>query len=155
MLEIVENTALPAPSEYLIEKFEIDYRVKLPDKFVKFFLNGNGAKVRPNTFDFRGNTYAIERFLCFLDRPQDNEIEGWYDIGVVITQLDERLVNDEELIGMNIIPFAFLFAGNYICLDYRSGDVPSVCIWYHETSEDLNPATETIFPSFSDFLSYF
>ena len=37
-----------------------------------------------------------------------------------MSQLDERIIEDEDLIGVEILPIAVLFAGDFVCLDYRS-----------------------------------
>ena len=84
-----------------------------------------------------------------------NELdEGCYDIGVVETQLDDRLGDDEDETGTFIIPVAVLFAGDFVCLDFRKDkENPEVCIWYHEMSEYLAPYTKRIAGSFTEFLS--
>ena len=40
--------------------------------------------------------------LCLLDKPKKDEINGWYDLSVVISRLDARLVDDEDLEEWNI-----------------------------------------------------
>ncbi|MED3999121.1 SMI1/KNR4 family protein [Priestia aryabhattai] len=72
--------------------------------------------------------YMIDRFLCILNITGERDDE-YYDIGVVRTQLDERIVFDENLVGTELLPIAVLFAGDFVCLDYRgSRDNPSVCV---------------------------
>ena len=77
-----------------------------------------------------------------------------YDIGVIITQLDARLLEeeDEEQTGYKVIPIAVLFAGNFLCLDYRTGDTPSIAIWFHEESDEYSPSLVKIADSFSEFI---
>lgn len=56
-----------------------------------------------------------------------------YDIDVTLTQIEDRLTDIEDLIGIDILPVAFLFAGDFVCLDYRDNrENPSVCVWNHE-----------------------
>ncbi|MDW4510740.1 SMI1/KNR4 family protein [Priestia megaterium] len=69
--------------------------------------------------------YMIDRFLNITGERDDE----YYDIGVVRTQFDERIVFDENLVGTELLPIAVLFAGDFVCLDYRgSRDNPSVCV---------------------------
>ena len=69
-----------------------------------------------------------------------------------LTQVEERIVSNPELVGYEIIPFAVLFAGDLLCLDYREAETPSVCVWFHEESEEWNPVTEKVAESFSEFM---
>ena len=65
------------------------------------------------------NELLIERFLCLLEDSEDDDENGWYDIEVVLSDIDTRLTDDEDLTGINVIPFAVLFAGDFLCLDFR------------------------------------
>ena len=97
--------------------------------------------------------YMIDRFLCILNITGERDDE-YYDIGVVRTQLDERIVFDENLVGTELLPIAILFAGDFVCLDYRNNvKEPIVCVWNHEGSSDLNPVTSIISNSFEEFLN--
>ena len=69
------------------------------------------------------NELLIERFLCLLEDPEDDDENGWYDIEVVLSDIDTRLTDDEDLTGINIIPFAVLFAGDFLCLDFRENTI--------------------------------
>ena len=86
-----------------------------------------------------------------MEDPEDDDENGWYDIEVVLSDIDTRLTDDEDLIGINVIPFAVLFAGDFLCLDFR--EIPSVVVWYHEESEELNQVTSEVADNFSEFLS--
>ncbi|EKY5046501.1 SMI1/KNR4 family protein, partial [Listeria monocytogenes] len=97
--------------------------------------------------------YAIDRFLCFLKTPRDNEL-GMYDIDVTLTQLEDRLTDNEDLIGVDILPIAVLFAGDFVCLDFRKDrNNPNVVVWNHEESAELEPVTYFVTNTFSDFVS--
>ena len=97
-------------------------------------------------------SYVIERFLCILKNASDNQ-NGWYDISVVESQIGERLTSNEDLIGVEVLPIAALFAGDYLCLDFREKmQIPEVCVWSHEESEDFSPIIYKVADSFSAFL---
>ena len=49
-MNIVEGTALQAPSEDRLQWFEESYGVILPNEFRDLLNRGNGAQVEPNTF---------------------------------------------------------------------------------------------------------
>lgn len=102
-------------------------------------------------FICKDHEYAIERFLCILSEYKIHRL-GMYDIGVVITQIEDRLSDNPDLIGVEILPIAALFAGDFICLDFRNEkDKPDVCVWSHEESEEDKPVTYKVADSFEEF----
>ncbi len=58
------------------------------------------------------------------------------------------MLDDEDLIGYNVIPFA----GDCFCLDCRKNGIAPVVVWYHEESDDLNPVFATVAESLREFL---
>jgi len=72
---------------------------------------------------------------------------------VVLSQIDTRLTDDENLIGANVIPIAALFAGDFVCLDFRNSETPSVVVWFHEESDELSPVTTKVAEDFTEFLN--
>lgn len=150
-MKIKNDSILPIPSEKRIESFEDYCGIKLPTEFKDFLRQSNGAIPETNVFLYNDRGYVVERFLCLLDEPQSDDVNGWYDIEVVLSQVDTRLTDDEDLVGANIIPFAALFAGDFVCLDFRSGNTPSVLVWFHEESEDFNPVTVEVAKSINEF----
>ena len=154
MINFKENTILPSPTEALIESVEKFSRVKFPSSYKNFIINFNGIVPIDNEFLYDGHEYAIERFLSLLGDEVNNFKEGWSDIEVIITEIGERLAVDEEQLGDVLIPIAVLFAGDYVCLDFRNNEVePTVCIWYHEQSAPFQPVTNKIANSFDEFLN--
>jgi hypothetical protein len=154
MMKIDETSIiLPKPSEERIEKIEKTYRIELPIEYKKFLKNFNGCKPITNILNSNGREYVIERFLCLLDKPRENETYGGYDLTSVLTQLDCRLIDDEDLIGMNVIPIATLFAGDFICLDYRKNINPCIVVWNHEESDDFEPVIEEVADDVNQFLN--
>ena len=152
-MEIRSDTVLPPPSLERVEWFERSYRVKLPAAFVETLMSGNGAELVTNILEHRGYELVIERFLCLLNNPRDYDIHGWYDLSMVLTQLDGRLIEDEDMVGMNLIPFAVVFGGDFLCLDYRESPVPRISLWFHEESAELAPATDVIADSYEAFVA--
>jgi hypothetical protein len=151
-MDFQQGTALIPPTDELVQWFETTYRVKLPNDYVAALQAGNGAV--PSRKEFRQGTRErmIERMLCLIPEPQNDQTNGWYDLTVIVTQLDTRLIDDENLVGMNVIPIAALFAGDFVCLDFRRDpESPTVAVWDHERSRDLHPVLEPIAPSFTVF----
>ncbi|RDX01541.1 cell wall assembly protein [Listeria kieliensis] len=156
MFEVQKGSILVPPSDETVKKFNDFYKVQLPTEYVKFLKKYNGAIPVTNVFSSSKKDYLIERFLCLLSKEDRDRLTdvSWSEIGVVLTELDERLVDDEDLIGMNIIPIAILFAGDFICLDFREDrELPSVCVWLHEESDEFMPVVEKISSDFVDFLN--
>jgi hypothetical protein len=52
-----------------------------------------------------------------------------------------------------LVPFAELFAGNFLCFDYEGGGRPKVVVWRHEDSRDESPYTEFVAANFDEFLT--
>ena len=150
-----ETIIMPLPEDSLIEYFEDSYGpFVLPEDYKMFLKKYNGVVPETRVFDFHDYEYVVEQFLCLLERPIEDPINGMYEIRVVMTQLDERLQDgfDEDATGYQVVPIAALFAGNFLCLDYRTSDVPSIAIWFHEESEEYSPEMVKIADSFSEFL---
>jgi len=153
MLKFNQSNRLPSPPKEQVEKLEQFYRITFPDNYKIFINEYNGAIPLNSTFEFDGNEYVLETFLCILGDLKNDYDEGLYDIGVVTSQIFDRLVDDPNELGIRIIPIASLFAGDFICLDFRnSPEIPSICIWYHEQSEPFHPVTKKIANSFDEFL---
>lgn len=151
MIQMEPDSYLSPPSPQRIEWFESAYRVKLPAELRELLASGNGGVPVQRTFESSGRERLIERFLPLLDSPKDDSRHGIYDISVVMTQVDERLIDDEDLVGMNVIPIAALFGGDLLCLDYRKGRGPSVAVWSHEESDEFEPVLYPVAESYSEF----
>ncbi|OAB45512.1 cell wall assembly protein [Paenibacillus glacialis] len=149
-MEIIQNSILNPPSDERIIKIENYSHVKFPTAFIEFIKKSNGGIPVTNKFILSQNECVVERFLCILDNPKESEL-GDYDISVVLTQLDERLTDNGELIGDELIPFGALFGGDFVCLDYTVSQEPTICIWYHEESEELAPVIEKIADNINEF----
>ena len=143
----------PMPTDALLHEREVAWRVKLPDDYKEFIKNENGLIPSKRYFHFGNNEKVIDRFLAILAISGEKEEEA-YDIGVVSTQLEGRIVFDEDYVGMQLIPIAALFGGDFLCLnDADEAEHPSICIWYHEESYELEPAIEFVANNFTEFLA--
>lgn len=124
----------------------------LARKFSNFFKQFNGGKPINGEFLCNNHSYVIDRFLCLLIEPNKNVL-GMYDIDVTLTQIEDRLTDNEDLIGVDMLPIAVLFAGDFVCLDYRADkQKPSICVWSHEESYELDPVTYNVTESFDSFI---
>lgn len=136
-----------------IKKTEEYCGIKFPDSYINFIKKYNVGMPVYTEFSCNNNVYAINRFLGFIRNYRTSPL-GDYDISVVLTQVDTRLTDNPDLVGDEMIPIAELFAGNLVCLDYRTNkEEPSVCVWDHEASEEFAPVTYHVANTFPEFLS--
>ena len=143
----------PLPTDALLNEREVAWRVKLPDDYKNFIMRKNGFRPSKNLFSVTNRSFLIERFLCVLENSKDNPL-GMYDIDVVMSQLDERLFVHEDILGFELIPIVALYGGDFLCLNYvENSENPSMCIWYHEESYELEPAIEFLANNFTEFLA--
>ena len=152
-MTIQDNTIIqPTPSEALLMEKERKWRLVLPNDYREFILKYNGVIPNERTFECNKRHYVITRFLCIIKNIQE-ESNGWYDISVVESQIGERLTDNEDLIGIEVLPIAELFAGDYLCLDYRVNKIePSICVWSHEESGEFDPVTYKVTDTFTKFI---
>ena len=140
------------PTDALLLEREVVWRVKLPDDYKEFIKRKNGFRPSKNLFSLTNRSFLIERFLSILENTKDNPL-GMYDIDVVMSQLDERLFVHEDILGFELIPIVALYGGDFLCLNYlEDTENPSICIWYHEESYELEPAIELVAINFTEFL---
>ena len=143
----------PMPTDALLHEREVAWRVKLPDDYKEFIKKEDGIIPSKRYFHFGNNEKVIDRFLAILAISGEKTEEA-YDIGVVSTQLEGRIVFDEDNVGMQLIPIAALYGGDFLCLNYvEDPDNPNICIWYHEESYELEPAIEFLANNFTEFLA--
>ena len=148
-----QSIIYPLPTDALLQEREVAWRVKLPDDYKEFIMRKNGFRLSKNLYSVTNRSFLIERFLCILENTKDNPL-GMYDIDVVMSQLDERLFVHEDILGFELIPIAALFGGDFVCLNYvEESEKPSICIWYHEESYELEPAIEILANKFTEFLA--
>lgn len=139
------------PTDALLQEREVAWKVQLPEDYKKFIMRKNGFRPSKNSFSLKNRSFLIERFLCVLENTKDNLL-GVYDIDVVMSQLDERLFVHEDILGFELVPIAALFGGDFLCLNYiEDPENPSICIWHHEESYELEPAIEFVANNFTEF----
>ncbi|MFC3278416.1 SMI1/KNR4 family protein [Xanthomonas fragariae] len=147
------KNAVAEPSAECITSIEEYCGAKLPEDFKSFLSYGNGGIPHKQSFKAEGGDRIIERFLPLMDDPESDPANGQYEISVVETQIGERLASDPDQVGCNILPFATLFAGDFLCFDFRNdSDHPQVVIWDHNASEEFTPVTVPVASSFSELL---
>ena len=152
-MHIKEGTIVkPFPTDEYITKKEDDWEVKLPNAYKAFVKRYGGGKPIKRVFLCKENNheYAIDRFLCICPDYRTNTL-GMYNVGVVLTQIEDRLSDNPDLIGAELLPIAVLFAGDFVCLDFKSKENPSVCVWSHEESDIDSPVTYHVADSFEEF----
>ena len=148
-----QSIIYPFPTDALLQEREVAWRVKLPDDYKEFIMRKNDFRLSKNLYALTNRSFLIERFLCILENTKENSL-GMYDIDVVMSQLDERLFVHEDILGFELIPIVALFGGDFICLNYvEDSENPSICIWYHEESYELEPAIEFLANNFTEFLA--
>lgn len=148
-----QSVIYPLPTDALLQEREVAWRVKLPDDYKEFIKRKNGFRPSKHLFSLKNRSFLIERFLCVLEKTKDNPL-AMYDIDVVMSQLDERLFVHEDILGFKLVPIAALFGGDFVCLNYiEDSENPSICIWYHEESYEMEPAIEFVANNFTEFLA--
>lgn len=148
----ISDVVLPKPDEELIRRKEKAWRVHLPKDYRNFLKEYSGGTPSKKSLPCAGYIYVVERFLCLVKDIATHKY-GYLDIDVTVTQIEDRLTDNEDLIGYEMIPIAAMFAGDYLCLDFRkSKRKPSICIWFHEESGELEPVTEKVADSFTEFM---
>ena len=148
-----QSIIYPLPTDALLQEREVAWGVKLPDDYKEFIKKENGVIPSKRYFHFENNEKVIDRFLAILAISGEKTEED-YDIGVVSTQLEGRIVFDEDNVGMQLIPIAALYGGDFLCLNYvEDSENPNICIWYHEESYELEPAIEFLANNFTEFLA--
>ena len=146
-----QSIIYPLPTDALLQEREVAWKVQLPEDYKKFIKNENGLIPSKRYFHFGNNEKVIDCFLAILAISGEKP-EEVYDIGVVSTQLEGRIVFDEDYVGMQLIPIAALFGGDFLCLNYiEDPENPSICIWHHEESYELEPAIEFVANNFTEF----
>lgn len=152
-MKIDTNSILAEDVLERIQKVEEYSKIGFPDSYIEFIRKYNIGIPTTNQFLCNKHWYAIERFLGFVNEYKTSPL-GNYDIAVVLSQIDTRLTDNPDLVGDELIPIASLFAGDYVCLDFRENkDNPSICVWDHEESDEFEPVTYKVSDSFTEFMA--
>ncbi|MGG0486788.1 SMI1/KNR4 family protein [Priestia aryabhattai] len=102
-MEIKKDSIIyPLPSDNLLAEKEAFWRVKLPPDYKQMIKRNNGASPGAKAFKVKSHSYVLIRFLCILEAPENNEA-GTFDIDVTWTQLEDRLTDDGDLLGVALL----------------------------------------------------
>ena len=152
-MQIDMNSVLNEDISERIRKVEEYSMVNFPKSYIDFIKEYNVGIPTTNEFLCNNHFYAIDRFLGFVNEYKTSPL-GNYDIAVVLSQIDTCLTDNPDLIGDELIPISSLFAGDYVCLDYRENkEMPSICIWSHKESGEFEPVTYKVADTFTDFVA--
>lgn len=93
----------------------------------------------------RGTQHVLARFLNYLPSGSTNPLEQ-YNAESIWSAVSDRM-------GLFLIPFGELFAGDYVCFDHKAKGRPRIVVWFHEESKPgEEPTTEFVADSFEEFL---
>ena len=129
--------------ESRLRAFQKNLGVSLPGDHVELLRRANGGVPTAKFFSLGSNEMVVERFLPLL-ADYKNDPLGHYDMEVVWSQIEGRL--DDSL-----VPFAALFAGDFLCFDCDAGSEPPIVLWDHERSRENRPVTVPVANSFREF----
>lgn len=152
-MKILQDSIIePKPTDKTLYYEESLWKIKLPNEYKTFIKEFNGCIPQTQIVFFQNREYFIERFLCILEKSEGHEYSS-YDIDVVLTQIEDRLTDNEDLIGVEVLPIAQLFSGDYLCLNFKKNiGSPSVVIWSREESGELEPVLYEICDTFKKLL---
>lgn len=151
-MEINEATVLNEDILDEIKSLEKYCGVKFPESYVEFIKYNNIGVPATAEFTVKNIGYVVDRFLGIV-KEYKTSVLGCYDIAVVLSQIETRLSDNPDERGNRLIPIAILFAGDFVCIDYRKDALnPSICIWDHEASDEFAPATIFVADSFDEFI---
>lgn len=143
-LEFVPKTSAGKLSKKYVRETEAMIGLNFEYTFLKFLEKNNGGVPKKRYFKLGNNTKVVDCFLCLIEDYQEHP-KGDTDIGVVWSQIEDRL-NDY------LVPFAALFAGDFLCFDYKKEGAPKIVMWDHEKSEEDTPKTYLVAKNFNEFL---
>jgi hypothetical protein len=114
----------------VIKQIEVTKGVVLPNNYVSFVINHNGARLNSNNFDYNDpNTNKNEGSIAFI-----NAEKILYKIELIQSG-EEPDWPIEYRFEDGLIPFGDNGGGDLICFDYRKDrntDNPPIVIWNHD-----------------------
>ncbi len=145
-IEYEDGSCAGPVSMRIFSSTEKMYGIRYEPAYLTHLQRCNGGKPRKRYFDMPGNTKVITRFLCMIDNLSADPSHKGYDVGVVLSQIFDRLLDSQ-------VPFAELFAGDMLCFDQSGGEaVPRVVVWNHEGSQEGQPSMIPVASNFIEFL---
>ena len=144
------ETILPPPAEKRIQTLQNSFQISFPSSYLRFIDRYNGVNLTNGVVRTSLGEFVLEFFLPIVNDIK-YDARGSEDLAVVAAQLDWGLVGDENAIGLELVPIAAMYAGNYLVLDYRiPGNEPRISYWNHELSSEFSPHAVPIFSSFQE-----
>lgn len=147
-----ESIIKPSPTDELLKLKEQKWKITLPDSYKDFIKKMNGIIPMDAVISYNDRKEKISRFFCILEQVENSD--GWLDISVISSPIIERLIYDEDRIGVDVLPIAKLDYGNYLALNYHEiKNEPYVCVWDYEDSGDFEPITYFVAENFEAFIN--
>lgn len=135
-----------------LDSLEMFFNINLPISYREFILEFNGASPEEAIIRINSEERVLERFLIVSeDEKLDNGLMQ-YEIKVVMAQIEERLTDNEDLVGAETLPFAYLFGGDFLCLDFKEDAINPKVVWDHNESDELSPVFYKAFDNFQELL---
>jgi hypothetical protein len=144
-IEMEPGTDAGELDEAYIDETEDLMELEFTPEFLEFLENHNGGVPKKQYFKLGDNTKIVERFLCIYADVQKNPEFGQFDIGVVWTQIGDRLSEFQ-------MPFAAVYPGDFLCFDFEPADEPTIVLWVHDLSYEDHPVTTPVADTFEQFL---
>ncbi|MFK3857889.1 SMI1/KNR4 family protein [Pseudoalteromonas rhizosphaerae] len=150
-LDLKKKVSVTHDELYSLEMF---FNINLPISYREFILEFNGASPEEAIIRINSEERVLERFLIVSEDEKLDSGLMQYEIKVVMAQIEERLTANEDLVGAETLPFAYLFGGDFLCLHFKEDAInPKVVIWDHNESEELSPVFYKAFDNFQKFLN--
>ena len=136
-----------------LDSLEMFFNINLPISYREFILEFNGASPEETVIKINSEERVLERFLIVSEDEKLDSGLMQYEIKVVMAQIEERLTDGEDLAGAETLPFAYLFGGDFLCLDFKEDAInPKVVVWDHNESDELSPVFYKAFDNFQELL---
>lgn len=121
-------------------------RIRFDPAYLGYLARFHGGSPRKRYFRTQaGTSHVVVRFLNFLPSGSGHPLEQ-YNVEVSWSAVSDRM-------GLFLMPFAELFAGDLLCFDHEAGKPPRVVAWFHEQSRPgQRPYIEAVAASFGAFL---
>ena len=145
-IEMFDGTDAGKLDENYIDKTEDMMELEFTPEYLTFLENHNGGVPKKRYFKLGNNVKVVEQFLCIFAKYKEDERFGQFDIGVVWSQIEDRLSEFH-------LPFAAVYPGDFLLFDYEPADEPTIVLWIHDQSGEGNPVTIPVADTFEKFLS--
>jgi hypothetical protein len=147
-IEMLPGTDAGKLDANYIDETEDMMELEFTPDFLEFLEHHNGGVPKKQFFNLGENTKLVERFLCLFADVQNNVEFGQFDIGVIWTQIGDRLSEFQ-------MPFAAVYPGDFLCFDFEPAEddeKPTVVLWIHDESYEDHPVTLPVADTFEQFL---